>query len=543
MSGASEVRAGGAFIEIGGKDGKLEKALANAKKKLNKFGKDVAKFGLAMQGLATAILGPMAAATKVFYTYGDNVAKAAKRLNVAVEWFQQMGFAAELAGTDINSMELGLKFMQRALVDAAKGGQETIDMLNILGLNAQDLMSMKPEDQFIAIGTAIKNIQNPALKTAMAMKFFGRAGTMLLPLVNDIGDTLDRAKHEAELLGVVLSSRASADAEELNDQVGRVTAGLKGFALTIGAQLAPILIDLANDVLKVIVVVRQFLDQHPELTQAVFRIAGAVFLAGSALVFLGTAIVIATSAAGPMLLALTLVVGALGMLITGMMDIDTGLSRVINSFTVFGATLHQWMQRLSLLIMSIWDTLVAYTWKAMNGIFQAYTWMIQKAMEAANKLSGKIVSQKTIDSFKKMREDAGKNLSARASDRMQQRNADLDALAEYNASTIPQENVGKKSFTEMAKGLKDQIMGFWNKDYSDLFGKVPKTQINVPTMPDTPATPTTGVVGTFGGASLRENMGVLGGSVDQQQLDTLKGMAGTLKNIEKNTEDGGATYE
>lgn len=71
---ASEVKAGGAFIEIGGRTKNLDKALSLAKKKLTNFGTSVTKLGTSFSKLGAVMAIPLAAGVKVAADFGEQMA-------------------------------------------------------------------------------------------------------------------------------------------------------------------------------------------------------------------------------------------------------------------------------------------------------------------------------------------------------------------------------------------------------------------------------------------------------------------------------------
>jgi len=85
VASAQGIRAGRAFVELFADDSKLVRGLRRAEKKLKAFGDSIRNLGLKMIGVGSAILAPLAASAKLFGSYGDSVAKMARRTGLAVE--------------------------------------------------------------------------------------------------------------------------------------------------------------------------------------------------------------------------------------------------------------------------------------------------------------------------------------------------------------------------------------------------------------------------------------------------------------------------
>jgi hypothetical protein len=69
-------------------------------------------------GIGAAIVAPLVASAKLFSGYGDQIAKMAKRTGFSVEALSELQFVASQTGTDIESLEMGVRRMQRTIYDA-----------------------------------------------------------------------------------------------------------------------------------------------------------------------------------------------------------------------------------------------------------------------------------------------------------------------------------------------------------------------------------------------------------------------------------------
>src|SRR4051812_10277800 len=115
--GAKDVRAGGAFVEIGAITSGLDKGLAAAAAKLKAFGSAVGSIGKTMLKLGGGILGPLAAAGKVFADMGSELNDASQRTGIAVEALSALKFAAEQSGSSLEGLEGGLRKMQKTITE------------------------------------------------------------------------------------------------------------------------------------------------------------------------------------------------------------------------------------------------------------------------------------------------------------------------------------------------------------------------------------------------------------------------------------------
>lgn len=238
--GAREIRAGKAYIELGVKD-KLASGLKAAGRRLGGFALGVGKVSLAVAGVAAAAA---IAATKIFTGMGSGLTDMSKRTGLSVEALSELKYAAEQTGSSAEGLEVGIRKMQKTISDAADGGKEATEALADLALSYQQLRDLKPEDQFRVITSRLRTVTDPTERAAAALKVFGKSGTALLPMAEDL-DTLTARARE---LGLVMSAEDAAAADTLGDKLDDLWKVTKQGAFVVGSVLAPV-VELLTDTL------------------------------------------------------------------------------------------------------------------------------------------------------------------------------------------------------------------------------------------------------------------------------------------------------
>ncbi|CAN5457581.1 hypothetical protein BH11PLA2_BH11PLA2_28940 [soil metagenome] len=292
-AGAQGIRAGAAYVELFVKDNRLVRGLASASAKLKAFGAGLTGIGSQLLGVGTALATPFALAAKLFADMGSDLVDMSQRTGVSVEALSELGFAAEQSGADMETLEAGLRKMQKFVVEAAGGSKEARDALGKLGLAVADLKALAPDDQFKLIAEKLSKIENPALRAALAMDIFGKSGTKLLPLMIDGAEGIEKLQEKARKLGLTISTEDAAAAEEFGDTLDVVWKVLKRGVFTIGAALVPSLMDLANWIITTTKDVSAWIDRNRGLVVSVAQITAVVVGIGAALVALGVAVSIA----------------------------------------------------------------------------------------------------------------------------------------------------------------------------------------------------------------------------------------------------------
>lgn len=318
MPAASGIRAGAAYIELYTKDSRLVKGLNAASQKLKAFGASLTAIGTKMATLGAGIVTPLLGAAKVFADMGSDLVDMSQRTGVSVEALSELGFAAEQSGADVETLEGGLRKMQKLVVEAAGDSDTARESLQRLGLTVADLAKLSPDQQFKLIADRLAQIQNPTLRAALAMQVFGKSGTKLLPLMQGGAKGIEELQQQARNLGLTMSTEDAQAAEAFGDTLSALWKLLKMAVFTIGSALAPLLTQVAETIMHVTKTVSDWISQNKDLVVTVFKIAVAVLAGGAALIILGAAISGVGAAFGAIATVITGVgaaIGALGSII------------------------------------------------------------------------------------------------------------------------------------------------------------------------------------------------------------------------------------
>jgi hypothetical protein len=286
MAGASGIRAGRAFVELFADDRALVRGLRSAQQKLAAFGAAVRGLGTQMLALGAGIVAPLALAAKSFADTGSQLNDMAARTGVSVEALGELGYAAQQSGASLEDVEKAVRTMQRTITAATTGSDQAAQALDRVGLSAESLAGLKPEQQFAAIAAALARIEDPTQRAATAMGVLGKSGTTLLPMVADLA----ALRAEARRLGVVMSGGQAKLADDLGDAFDWVKASLQGVANAVGTALAPVLLDLAGKVTGFLVGFREWVSQNQGLVVTILTVGAAVAGVGVGLIALGMAV-------------------------------------------------------------------------------------------------------------------------------------------------------------------------------------------------------------------------------------------------------------
>ena len=363
MAGAGAIRAGRAFVEFGGDDSKLNKILTSVEKRLKSWGSSISNIGKAVSAAGALIEAPMVAAAKLFASTGSEVHRLSEMTGISAESMLSFMGAATRAGIEIEDVTTGIKKMQKSIFDAALGSESARTALRHLGLSAAQLIGMRPEEQFRLIAERLAMIQNPAIRTGVALEIMGKSAANLIPLMLHLKELEARGKRS----GPGLTAKDVEMAHELELSFLDLASAVKKFTLQIGAAVAPQIKKIVDIIVAVIAKSSQWIKDNRALILTIFQISGIVVIAGAAIALLGAGI----TALATVIASIVVIIGALGaafaFLISPLGLILLGLTAITVAFFTLTDT---GAKAIQFLVDAFWN-FADESLKAFNGVRDA----------------------------------------------------------------------------------------------------------------------------------------------------------------------------
>lgn len=176
-----------------------------------------------------SIAGPLTAAFSVaaIGAFAKSLINAADRLQdvseqtgIAVSTLSALGNAAQLNGSNADSLNTALVKLNRSISDAAGGSKEQLEAFKAVGVTLEDLQGLSPEQVFLKISDAFAGAENGANKTAIAMALLGRSGAELIPVLN-------QGSEELRKYSATFSDDFAKASGAFNDNLDKVIINLK----------------------------------------------------------------------------------------------------------------------------------------------------------------------------------------------------------------------------------------------------------------------------------------------------------------------------
>lgn len=320
MAGRRDIEAGRAFVSLALNDSAFVKGLRRNGERLKNFGRGLATIGAGITAAGAAITAPLAVMLGQFLKVGDALDKMRQRTGISVEALSELQHAAGQSGTSLEMVEKGVRRMQQELGKAGPRSAEFTDALDALGLSVESLEAMNPEEQFNSIANAIGKIEDPTKRAGTAVALFGRAGTQLLPMIED----MEALRQEARELGFTMDGESAAAAVKLGDMLENLRKTVTYAGVAIGQALAPPLMKVVAVVQKFSTGILKWIQANKQLVVTIAAIGVGLTVVGAAITAFGLSVAVA----GVAMTGLATAIGAMGAVLgvlTSPLGIITGL--------------------------------------------------------------------------------------------------------------------------------------------------------------------------------------------------------------------------
>jgi len=184
---------------------------------------------------------------------GDNIAKTSRAMGVSIREYQRYGQAVNYLGIETKQFDTMLRKMQMTVGQAALGEKMYMDTFDNLGVSIHDANGkLKSNEQILKESMrALADIQDPAMRGALAQELFGRAGAKMAGAVSQGADAIDQALDSVDKYHHILTDEEAIASENFIDRQNEMTHVMGGIKSMIAHTLIPVFTD-------VIVVVRDW---------------------------------------------------------------------------------------------------------------------------------------------------------------------------------------------------------------------------------------------------------------------------------------------
>lgn len=145
---------------------------------------------------------------------GDNIDKSSQKFLMSKQAYQEWAFVAQRSGIDVSKLGDAVYTLS---VNIGDGKEETLAVLEELGISAADAMTATPEELFEQVITGLQGVEDTTRRTYDANKLFGGSAKDLAPLLNMTATETSDLREEVHKLGGVMSDELVAQSATFAD--------------------------------------------------------------------------------------------------------------------------------------------------------------------------------------------------------------------------------------------------------------------------------------------------------------------------------------
>ena len=203
----------------------------------------------ALTGLGVAA-GALLAVTKQAITLGAETLALSQKAGVSTEAFSALQFAAKQSNVDVEALSKGMKFLSKAMLDTGTGGTKTAKFFEALGVSVTESNgTLRQTDQVLLdLAEIFSHMPDGAEKTGIALKLFGKAGSDMIPMLNQGKAGLQAFEEQAKRLGIVIGKDFAEAAHQMEQKMQHLEARERSLGLVTAQILVPWLLNLYDAV-------------------------------------------------------------------------------------------------------------------------------------------------------------------------------------------------------------------------------------------------------------------------------------------------------
>ncbi|VVT16376.1 conserved hypothetical protein [Sphingomonas sp. EC-HK361] len=222
---------------------KIGRSMRSAAGEVSTFAKVFAGLG-AVAGAAE--LGSLASKG---LEYASSLGEVAQQLGVTTKDLQEYRYAATQVGISQEEIDKGLAKLTVSMGQARDGVKKPVAAFRELSdLLGKDVLqnAATAGDAIPLIADALAKVQDPAQRAAIEVALFGKTGQRLDTLLSGGSEAIDGLRDAAQRMGVVLSDKQIADADQTADRLSDLKQVLEANIAGAVANNATAIYDLAN---------------------------------------------------------------------------------------------------------------------------------------------------------------------------------------------------------------------------------------------------------------------------------------------------------
>jgi hypothetical protein len=216
----------------------MQRAFLGVQQRANVAATSIMRMG-SVAGIAAAV--GLAAFIKKSVDAAGEIDDAAQRIGISAEKFQELAYAAKLAGVEQKDFATAMEQFTRRLGEVNVKGTAAEKTLSKLGIGLEDIKGKSPDKVLDLFAERLKRVEDPMQRNAILAELFGRAGIKMAIMLKDGAAGMAGLAKEARALGFVVSSETIEKAAKAGDEIDRMALAMRAAGINMSAGFLPAL--------------------------------------------------------------------------------------------------------------------------------------------------------------------------------------------------------------------------------------------------------------------------------------------------------------
>jgi hypothetical protein len=290
MAGASDVKAGGAYVEFKTKGQEaVASTLKTMQRRMQAFATTVMVIGAGVGAMGAIGVAPFAKGLSVYSEAAAQISQIARETGYTREQISGLNYALAADAEALPQAAQHIaKFINDAYIDPASDAGRA---LREMGLTIDQLTSANRYQQLMLISDGLASIGNETRRATVAGRVLGERGGVA------IGARLGRGSSDinariarGQMLGSVRPEAELRQMEQYNLAFRDMSEAIKGLWMSIGIAAEPVMTQFFHLVIMVVVGVRKLVDANRAFLTMVFRVADIMVTVGTIIAIFGSVV-------------------------------------------------------------------------------------------------------------------------------------------------------------------------------------------------------------------------------------------------------------
>ena len=226
-------------------------------KAVNKNVSGMQKGVTALKGAFVGLAGAMGARAFIRFANqqlkaADTIGKMASKLQISTTALQTFRFAGEQSGETLETMDNNLIKFAKQLGEAQVGIGLAKRELEILGIEIRNQSGdfKSHEEVLNEVADAFMNMRDPSRKMSSAMALVGRSGHVMVNMLSDGADGLERLRDQLVKTGGIIDEKFIREAEDANDAMNRLSKTFGAITTRLMSDLSPAILKVTENIME-----------------------------------------------------------------------------------------------------------------------------------------------------------------------------------------------------------------------------------------------------------------------------------------------------